>query len=140
MIKQKIGKHTIELYNDISKLPTERFFTYNRMMLLDSGIGGDLEAIDQHITRAMRYVALGKQEQANQVLLNMRESFYFITENINPKNLSFAALVYSIDGKVQHDFSDERLTEMIKQFSEWGATVSFIDKALEVVKKKLKLN
>lgn len=140
MIENKIGKHSVKVYNAIDEIPTERFFAYNRMMLLDSGIGGDLEAVDGHITRAMKYVAQGKQEEANQVLLNMRNSFYFILENLNPKHLSYAALVYSIDGKVQHDFSDEALQAMVAQFSTWGANKSFYDTAIEVVKKNWKLN
>ncbi|AFM54798.1 virion structural protein [Croceibacter phage P2559S] len=135
MITNKIGKHTVQVYNAIDELPTERFFTYNRMMLLDSGIGGDLDAIDTHITKAMKYVQLGKKDEAQQVLMNMRTSFYFVMENLNPKHLSYAALVYSIDGKVQHDFSDERLKEMVQQFSSWGASKSFYDTAIEVVKK-----
>lgn len=140
MITQKIGKHTIQVYNAIDELPTERFFTYNRMLLLDSGIGGDLEAIDTHITKAMKYVQLGDKDKAQQVLTNMRSSFYFILENLNPKHLSYAALVYTIDGKVQHDFSDEALRGMVAQFSSWGASKSFYDAAIEVVKKNSKLN
>jgi len=140
MITNKIGKHTVQVYNAIDELPTERFFTYNRMMLLDSGIGGDLDAIDTHITKAMKYVQLGKKDEAQQVLMNMRTSFYFVMENLNPKHLSYAALVYSIDGKVQHDFSDEALRAMVTQFSSWGANKSYYDTAIEVVKKNWKLN
>ena len=137
---QYIGRHKIEMYDSIDELPTERFFTYNRMLLIDSGIGGDMEAIDEHIGKIMRYVAADEKDKAQQELLNMRSSFYFVTENLNPKHLSYVALVHSIDGKRMTDFGDDNLRRVLKQFSEWGASRGVISRALEAVKKKLKPN
>jgi len=140
MKTERIGKHTIERYDSIDEMPTERFFTYNRMLLLDSGIGGDMEAIDGHITKIMGYVTRDKKEEATQELMNMRSSFYFVIENMNPKHLSFAALVHRIDGKLMTDFSDENLRNLVKQFSQWGANRGFYERAIEAVKKKFKTN
>lgn len=140
MITKQIGKHVIKMYNSIDELPTERFFTYNRMMLLDSGIGADLDAVDTHIGTAIKYIQQGKKDEAQQVLMNMRTSFYFIVDNLSPKYLSFAALVYSIDGKVVHDFSDESLRSMVSKFSDWQMSVSLLDAAIQAVKKNSKLN
>lgn len=135
-----IGKHKIELYDSIDELPTDRFFMYNRMLLIDSGIGGDMEAIDSHITKVMRFISMGKNEDAQRELLNMRTSFYFVIENINPKHLSYAALVHSIDGKLMTDISEANLTEILKQFAAWRVERGFIERALEAVKKKFKRN
>lgn len=140
MITERLGKHTIERYNSIDELPTERFFTYNRMLLLDSGIGGDMEAVDGHISKIMGYVAREKKEEATQELMNMRNSFYFVIENMNPKHLSYAALIHRIDGKLMTDFSDENLKKLTKQLSEWGANRGFFEIVIEAVKKKFKMN
>lgn len=136
MVEHKIGKHKVKLYTSISELPVERFFTYNRMLIIDSGLGSDMEAIDQHIGNAIRYVGIDNKKLAIQELENMRASFYLITENMSPKHLSYAALVYSVDGKIMDDFSDENLKALVTQFSSWGATQGFISRALDAVKKK----
>lgn len=133
----KIGTHTIEHYDSIEDMPTERFYAYNRMLLIDSGIGGDMVSIDDHITKVMKYVELGNRANAMQQLGNMRNSFYFVTQGINPKHLSFAALVHKIDGQIVYDFSEENLRELVKKFSKWGASKSFYDKVIDLVKKKI---
>lgn len=136
----KIGRHTIELYNSIDELSTERFAVYNKMLLIDSGIGSDMDAIDTHITKIMRYLTQDKKDDARIELGNMRMSFYFVIENLSPRHLSYAALVYKIDGKLVTDFSDDNLQRMLKKFSDWGATRGYFEKVLEAVKKKFKLN
>lgn len=140
MRTDKIGRHRIELYNGVGELPSERYAAYNRMLLIDSGVGSDLSAIDNHISAAMKYISAGKKEDAVKVLQNMRLGFYFVLENLSPKHLSYAALVHKIDGKVVTDFSDENLGSMVKQFSAWGADKNFFDRALDQVKKKYKRN
>lgn len=137
---ESVGKHNIELFNGIDELPTERFFTYNRMLLIDSGIGGDMEAVDGHIGKIMRYVSTDKKKEALQGLKNMRSSFYFVLENLNPKHLSFCALIHKIDGEVLHDFSDDNLRRVHEQLSKWGADRGFLERTLDAVKKKFKRN
>lgn len=135
---ERIGKHKIERFDNIDEIPTERFFTYNRMLLLDSGIGGDMEAIDNHISRIAGFVARDKKKEATQELMNMRSSFYFVIENLNPKHLSYAALVHKVDGVLVTDFSDDNLRKLTKDFSDWGASRGFFEVAIEAVKKKFK--
>lgn len=137
---ERIGKHRIELFNGIDELPTERFFAYNRMLLIDSGIGGDMESVDSHIGRVMRYLGKDMKKEANQELLNLRSNIYFVLENMSPKYLSYVALIDKIDGVEMRDFSDENLKRVLKDLSRWGASKGFMDRALDVVKKKLRLN
>ena len=140
MKKQKIGRHVIELYDSIEEVPVNRFFTYNRMLLIDSGIGVDMGSVDEHLGMIMRFIEAGNKEKAMQEVLNMRTNIYFVTENLNPKHMSYAALVYSVDGKLVTDFSDENLRRMLTMFSEWGMKKGFIQKAIEAVKKNSKKN
>ena len=140
MITETIGSHKIQLYNSIDELTAERFSCYNKMMLIDSGIGATMEDIDGHITKALRFIEADKSSEAAQELINMRTSFYFITENISPKYMSYAALIYSIDGKPITDFSEDNLKKILDQLNAWGTQKSILDKALEAVKKKFKLS
>lgn len=135
-----IGKHRVELYASIEELPVERFFTFNRMLMIDSGIGGDFEAVDGHISKAIGLMTAGKIEESRQELVNMRNNVFFIFENLNPRYLAYAAMVKSIDGREQTDLTDEALREMIKTFSRWGATKGFLDQAIEALKKKAEMS
>lgn len=137
---ERIGKHTIEVYDSIDNLPTERFFIYNRMLLLDSGIGGDMEAVDGHIGKVMGFISRDKKEEALQELMNMRSSFYFVIENMSPKHLSYCVLIHKIDGKLVTDLSDENLRRIGKKLGEWGASRGYFERAVEAVKKKFKTN
>ena len=51
----KIGEYTVEIYDAIDELPMLRFHKYNKMLLVDAGIGSDLQDFDTHIEKAMRY-------------------------------------------------------------------------------------
>jgi pimeloyl-CoA synthetase len=140
MITETIGKHKIQLYNSIDELTAERFSCYNKMMLIDSGIGSSMQDVDSHISKALRFIESDKKSEAAQELINMRTSFYFIIDNISPKYMSYAALIYSIDGKPVTDFSEDNLRKILDQLNAWGTQKSILDKALEVVKKKFKLS
>lgn len=135
-----IGKHRIEMFNSIEELTAERFAIWNKMLLIDSGLGSDMAAVDDHITRAIQFINKGKQENAVQELLNMRNSFYFILENLSPKHLSYAVMIAKIDGKPMTDLSDDNLRSVVAQLGEWGATRSWLDKISDQLKKKFKRN
>ena len=51
----KIGERTVEIYDAIDELPMLRFHKYNKMLLVDAGIGSDLQDFDTHIEKAIRY-------------------------------------------------------------------------------------
>ena len=52
----QIGKHKVEVYDSIDALPVLRFHAFNKMMLVDSGIGSDLNDWDAHAERVIRFI------------------------------------------------------------------------------------
>ena len=46
----KLAGKTIEVYDDIENLPVTRFHKYNKMLLVDAGIGSDIADFDKHIS------------------------------------------------------------------------------------------
>ncbi len=98
----KIGPHTIELYDGIDELPITRFHKYNKMLLVDAGIGSELSDFDAHIEKAMRFCKV-KPELAIMELENLRQNVYFIQSESSPKHLAFCALIYKLDGVEQND-------------------------------------
>ncbi len=118
MKKLKIGIHEVEFYDDIDELPIVRFHKWQKYLLIDSGIGADMVAFDQHIEKARRYCKIGKPELAEKELMNMRQNVYFIQQELTPAHLAFATLVTSIDGKRCDDLSESAIREIAAQFAD----------------------
>lgn len=120
MKKITFGKHIVEYYDSIDELPVVRFHKWQKFVMIDSGIGADISAFDQHIEKARRYVKLGQADNAEKELMNLRQSVYFIQNELSPAHLAFAALVKSLDGKECTDTSDNALQELCRRFAEFN--------------------
>lgn len=131
----KIGKHTVEMYDAIDELPIVRFHKYQKLLLIDAGIGADITAFDQRIEKARRFMMDGKTDKAQQELENLRQAVYLIQAGINPKHRAFAALVAKIDGRDCNDLSDNALTELLNALQD--APEKELTAQLEAVKKKI---
>lgn len=135
MVTAKIGKHIVEYYDTIEELPIVRFHKYQKLLLIDAGIGSDVAALDHRLERARRFIKAGKPEQAEREIENLRQCFHFITEGVSPKHLAFAALVAKIDGKECTDISDGAIEGITKTLGD--APTGKIAALLEAVKKKI---
>jgi hypothetical protein len=131
----KIGKYDVELYDSIEDLPMIRFHKYNKMMLIDGGIGSDLSDFDGHIEKAIAYNKSKTPELANIELENLRQNIYFIQSELSPKYLAFAVLIKTIDGVEKNDLSPEGLQKVLDFFAE--IPHSEITAHSEAVKKKI---
>lgn len=131
----KIGKHTVEMYDTIEELPIVRFHKYQKLLLIDAGIGADINAFDQRIEKTRRYLMDGKPEKAQQELENLRQSVFLIQSGINPKHRAFAALVAKFDGMECNDVSDDGLAKLTEKLND--APESELTAQLDSVKKKI---
>lgn len=131
----KIGKHTVEMYDAIDELPIVRFHKYQKLLLIDAGIGADITAFDQRIEKARRFLMDGKTDKAQQELENLRQAVYLIQAGINPKHRAFAALVAKIDGRDCNDLSDDGLAKLTESLND--APEKELTAQLEAVKKKI---
>lgn len=91
--------HKVEIYDSIDELPIVRFHAFNKMLLIDAGIGSDLADFDNHIERVTRFLMAKDNDNAIKELANMRQNIYMIQQGVSPKHMAFAALVKSIDGE-----------------------------------------
>lgn len=135
MVTEKIGKHTVEFYDTIDELPIVRFHKYQKLLLVDAGIGSDIAAFDQHIERTRRFLMAGKSEQAQQELENMRQCVFLIQSGVNPRHRAFAALVTKIDGQDCNDIGDDALAAVTEKLNDVPETE--LTARLEAVKKKI---
>lgn len=105
----KHNGYVIEYYDSIDDAPMDNFMAFNRFVLTDSGVGADLESIDAHWSEIAGHINRKDFPAATTQIANLRQSVVFVVENQNPRLMSFAALIHSVDGKVQNDLSDQGL-------------------------------
>lgn len=134
MIQKTINGHTLKIYDSIDDLPISNFQKYNRLLLIDSGVGSNLEDIDLHISKILKYINTDKI-LAVQELQNMRQALYFVNQNVSPKYLAFAALIYEVDGEKVNDLTDDGLKALLDKINK--TPVSWIDSLFAILKKKL---
>ena len=111
----KINKHKIEIFDAIDEMPIQRFQKYNKYMLIDSGVGSDLQDILDHVERAKIYIK-ENPTMAVAELDNLRQAIYLVSEEMSPKYMAFAVLVNKIDGKPADDLSDVGLKKVLETF------------------------
>ena len=138
MVTAKIGKHTVEYFDAIEELPIVRFHKYQKLLLIDAGVGSDIAAFDQRIERVRRFLAAAKPDNAQQELENLRQCVYMIQNGISPQHRAFAVLVTKIDGQECNDLSDDALNAITETLKD--APVKDVAAQLEAAKKKLTRN
>lgn len=131
----RIGKHTVEYYDSIDELPVVRFHKYQKLLLIDAGIGADIAAFDQHIEKVRRFLLDNKPDKAQQELENVRQCVFLIQAGLTPRHRAFAALVSKLDGRSCTDLSDDALAAVTQKLSD--APLRELSDQLGAVKKKI---
>lgn len=134
MKQANVNGHSIEIYDSVDEMPIRRFQKYNKYLLIDSGVGSDLQDILDHIGRTIIYVKK-KPEMAIIELENIRQALYLVTEEISPRYMAFAVLVNRIDGEPADDLSDVGLKRVLDKLNDVKKT--WIDRIIDSVKKKI---
>lgn len=138
MKRLRINDKIILVYDSIDEMPIINFQKYNKFLLIDSGIGSDVDDIDAHIVKVAKYVKAGDEKKALAELQNMRQNIYMVNSEISPKYLAFAALIHSVDGKEVTDLSDDGLKTLLQDIKEIKHSV--VVDFLMWLKKKLRPN
>ena len=91
MITDKFGKHIVERYGSIDEMPIVRFMMFNKYLLLDSGVGSDLEDMDRHDAKIIKFAKKGDYDRVVQEIQNRNQSIHMIMEVLNPKYMAYAS-------------------------------------------------
>lgn len=135
MQQLNVNNKVIEVYSSIEELPIFRYHKFNKCMLIDSGIGSDLNDVNNAITKAQTLIGANDLENANIVLNNLRNCLFQINEELSPKHLAFVALIKSINGKETNDLSDEGLKKTLSLINDTPKNT--FDCFFQAVKKKI---
>ncbi len=133
-----IQGHRVQYFDgDITELPAKRFQKFNKFILLETGIGSDMQDVDNHIERLRIYMTKDPDKAAIE-LENMRQNLYLILKEITPKHLAFCTLIYKLDGKPTDDLTDDGIRELFEKINHLPA--SWFQRMFETIKKKWMLN
>nr|DAW01016.1 MAG TPA: hypothetical protein [Caudoviricetes sp.] len=109
--------HAIKLYDSIDEMPIVNFQKYNKFILIDSGLGSDIDSVDSHLVNLAKLIKTD-MAKASRELQNLRQTMHMIVSGISPKYLAFAALIHSIDGEVLTDLSDDGLKNVLNRLND----------------------
>ena len=132
-----INGHDIEMYDSIEEMSIVRYNSFNRYSIIDSGLGNTFADVDQKISETIGLLNSDQKEKAVQSLLNMRNTYYFMFENIDPKCSSFICMIKSIDGKPNDDISENGILKTREILMRTKITRAMMITLLGELKKKL---
>lgn len=133
MRRIKVNGHVLEVFEGIDELPIINFQKYNKYLLIDAGVGSDVDSIGQHIVSLAKLIGADDKEKALAELENLQNNLIMINSEISPTNLAFIALVHSIDGEKLTDLSDTGLKMQLEKIK--GVRQSALMELLSGLKK-----
>ena len=114
----EVKGHRVAIYDSPDEMPVARFHKFNKYMLVDSGLGSGIGALDKHIGRLLELNARGERDKVDTELRNMRQAMAFTLDGTDTKPLALATLVRSVDGVPRDDLSEEGLRKTAEMFSD----------------------
>lgn len=132
VLKKGVKRTKLLMYDDIDQLPIQRFTQANKYWMLHDSIGSSIEDFDKNHYTKFTLIA-GDKDKTLKELANFRILVYNIMNDLNVQHLSFACLIYSVNGIEVTDTSEESLTKLLENLSRLGLTQ-------DVLKKKLNLS
>ncbi len=136
MIKETVGKFSIERYDDIDELIVSNYNLFNEYALVQSEVGSKMEDIYRHFRNLDIFLAQKKLEEAIQERRNQNQAFYHLLEKNNFPALQWCVLVKSVDGKELVDYSVPTLKALIEDLSKEGLTQGKVKADVDLAKKK----
>ena len=136
MRKMTLGQHKVTMYESIEELPIERFQKYNKMLMIDAGLGSDLTALDAHLAKVSEFIKAGELNNAATEMDNLRQTLFNVQNGQTPHFLSLIPLMAEIDGEPLTDISDENLQAVYERlkdvtFGQYEQTATEVKKKIE---------
>ena len=135
MKKMTLGTHKVTMYESIEELPIERFQKYNKMLMIDAGLGSDLTALDAHLAKVSEFIKAGELNNAATEIDNLRQTLFNVQNGLTPHFMSLIPLMAEVDGEPLTDLSDENIQRVYDTLKD--VTMKAYEGAASEVKKKI---
>ncbi len=124
------------MYTDIREMPIKRYIEFQKQLLIDAGIGSNMQDVSKHFQKLFTYLNHENLKEAVEESQNLYKNIYAVLNGHNTKLNSFSCLISSVDGEYRNDLTDEGIEHTGELLKEKGITWGEIDTQLEEVKKK----
>lgn len=128
--------HEIHIYSDENEMPIGRYNKYQKMLLIEAGVGSTIEAIDGHYTKQISYITTGNTTDAIKEAENTRHSLLSVMSGISYSSLAFACMTAKIDALPCEDITDDGLERTVTLLQNTDLTQGEVLEAIEDLKKK----
>ena len=133
----KINGNTIVFDDRIDEMLYGNFVKYNIELMLEAGIGSDIDALDQRIGEIARASQQKDHDKVIKVLSNLRQAYTFIIQGISPEMNAFIYMIRSINGQAVGELTDDRVKEIGQILSKQGMTVGKLRYLLSHIKESI---
>lgn len=127
----------VTLYAGAKECPSIRYKELQKYLLMDTGIGSDMQAVAAKFSKMNAFLTKGQTEDAKNESENLFYNIFSIMQKIDYKSYAFVCMVYSIGPRLCNDLSDEGLNDTIAYLEKTLITQNQIETALEEIKKKI---
>lgn len=124
MISKRLNGHDVVFYDSVEDLPVVQFHRYSKYILVEGGIGDNINDIDRHISRILQFIRTDIKK-ATQEILNLRQCLYVVATEQDIHNKATLCLIKSVDGRDWTDFSDNGLDRLYEVVN--GASLKELD-------------
>ena len=141
MKKVKINRRlNLVLYDGINEMPMGNFREFNRFVMLDAGLGSDIQDIDNKFAAVIKFIMQGKKEEGAKELINTRQAIALVLNGTNLKQMSFVPFIHTLNGERVTDLSEEGAREVLRRMEQAMVTQGWVIEMLGGLKKKLTPN
>lgn len=133
----EINSVPVRMYSSDREMPMRRYNIFQKLLLIEAGIGSDMNAVNRRFEKLHSYQAAGMQAEAMREAENLHYSIHAVLNSIDYKTATFACLIAQIGDDKCEDITEEGLARTSERLLSLGVTVADIDDSVEEVKKKL---
>ena len=137
MVEIKAGGAHIFLYDSIQELPSDRYHEFTKYVLLDLGVGTDMQSIADHNKKVDTYLLHGKVKEAIQQRKTQDLAYWYAINAISFKSYCFAVMVYRINNEYLKDITLDSLDQTLSKLTKIGVKESDVSDTVESIKKNL---
>lgn len=127
----KIKGTEIKMYSDIRELPMRRYIEFQKNLLIDTGIGSNMDDVDKHFNSLFQYLNHEKIQDAVKESQNLYRNIYAVLNGHNTKLTTLCCFIYSVGKFKCEDITDEGLQvtaqHLINKRITWGEIESHFD-------------
>ena len=121
----------------IKELPIARYNMFNAMLLNETGVGNDMDAVNSHLAKLVRFVAANDSTAVMTEANNLILCYYSAINKLSFKSRTVATLVRSIDKTAYGAVLSDNDLDIIVEIIEDRLTAEMAEGLMSDVKKKL---